>query len=450
MAVFSKLKKKVKINVSFKEVIMKKNAFIVLLFTVVLLQTLGCKDPITPIYSDPFNQKSSLKFVWVKPIYQDSSLISQSQLYFVDDYVAMGTFGPLPIGQPKGIVFFNRITGDKHPSWTRYPSTIIEGNELYIRDFAIGGRNNDIAFFSELSNLYAYDVPSGQKKWKFNFPVYMPNSQFTTFDNQVYLTYWEGGTWSTTWAKLARYDAQTGTQEDLFTVSAVPEYDFFISPPVGYVAPNNDTLVIGVTYHYRFADHNKMAWLYCYNVTDKTMQWENKTFSNDNEESRNDYQIIDNGKVLIQTMRAVYCIDIETGNVVWKKEGLTLSLNKTHLLYEDGKIYCRIDEGNIYCWDAETGIEIWKNENLYLYAVDKDNIVLYHDRLYFTAFWYGQPHLICISAETGKLLWQDPGSFGALGGLLLLDKNLGYLYGVCDGFIYCLDINKTEMFMSSH
>lgn len=425
---------------------MKKIAIIILLFSLVLLQSVGCKDPVDPYLPDSDIFKSSLKFVWIKPVYQDTSIFIQSDLYFTGDYIAFGTLGYLPENQDKGISIFNRYTGDKHPNWARFPCCILEGNETQFKDFAIGGRNNDIAFFSELSNLYAFDVSTRQKKWRFNFSDYMPNNQFTTFDNKLYLSYWEGGTWSTTWAKLARYDAQTGAQEDLFTVTAIPEYDFFIAPPAGYVAPNQDTLIVGVTYHYRFTDHQKMAWLYCYNVTHKTMKWENKNFSIDNEESRNDLQVIENGKVLIQTLRAVYCVDIESGNVVWKKEGLTLSLNKTKLLYEDGKVYCRIDEGNIYCWDAETGTEIWKNENSYLYSVDKDNFVLYKGKLYFTAFWYGKTHLCCISSQSGELLWKDPSPFYVIGGLLLLDKNLGYLYGIGDGFIYCLDLNKTEMF----
>lgn len=31
---------------------------------------------------------------------------------------------------------------------------------------------------------------------------------------------------------------------------------------------------IGYTQHYRFSNYNKMIWAYCYNVTQKSMQWE--------------------------------------------------------------------------------------------------------------------------------------------------------------------------------
>lgn len=423
---------------------MQKYPFMFFLFAFLILQSSSCNDPIDPV--DPMYPnitKTKLKFVWIKPIYQDTSCIFQSDLYFSGDYIAVGALGYMPEHKDKGMAVFNRYTGQRHPHWNREPCCILEGNASEFEDFAIGGVQNDLAFFSESRYLYAYDVTSGQKKWSFHFPTYMPSDQFTTFGDKVYLPYWAGYTWSTTWAKLARYDSQTGSQEDLFTVSAVQGYDFYISPPVGYVQSNNDTLVIGVTYHYNFANHAKLGWAYCYNVTQKTMKWENKTFSNDNENSRNKPQIMDNGKVLIHTMRGIYCLNIEDGSIVWRKEGLCLSLNRTYLLYDNGKVYCRLDDGMIQCWDAQTGIELWKNEKNKFEIVEKENIVCYNEKLYFCSYDSGTNGVLnCISAETGKFLWSDPGLDGKMNGRLLLDKNLGYLYGYVYGFIYCIDLKE--------
>lgn len=429
---------------------MKKYSIVFILFSLLVLQSASCTDPIIPDDPNiPGGSKTKLKFVWIKPIYQDSSSIFQSELYFSGDYVAVGTLGYLPENKDKGMALFHRMNGSKHPSWNFNPCCILEGNEIEIQDFAIGGAQNDVALLSDLSNLYAYNVHNGQKKWRALIPVYMPSDKFTTFGNQVYLPYWEGTTWSNTWAKLARYDIQTGSKEDLFTVNVVPGYDFLICPPVGVVAPNNDTLVIGVTQHYRFTDHAKMAWLYCYNVTQKTMKWENRSFASDNEDGRNDPQIMNNGKALIQTIRGVYCIDIETGALVWSKEGLCLSLNKTHLLYDDNKVFCRLDDGKIHCWDADTGTEIWRN-NSTLEPIEKCNMVLYNGKLYFNSYWAGNGVMTCLNAQTGELLWRDPGINGSMAGLLLLDKNLGYLYGYSCGLIYCIDLNRTELFMPSN
>lgn len=428
---------------------MKKYSIIFILFTLLVLQSASCTDPIIP--DNPNHTgwlKTKLKFVWIKPIYQDSSDIFQSELYFTGDYVALGTLGYLPETKDKGVAIFHRMSGLKHPSWSFNPCCILEGNEPEIEDFAIGGTHQDIAFFSDLSNLYAYNVNNGQKKWRVSIPVYMPSDKFTTFGNDLYLPYWAGTTWSTTWGKLARYNANTGEKEDLFTINAVPGYDFLILPPVATVHAN-DTLLIGLIQHYRFTDHNKMAWLYCYNVTQKTMKWENKSFSSDNEDSRNDPQIMNNGKALIQTMKSVYCIDIETGTTVWSKEGLCLSINKTHLLYKDNKVFCRLDDGKVYCWDAETGMEIWRNNSAFD-PVDKDNMVLYNGKLYFNSIWQGKGVLTCLSAQTGELLWRDSGPYGMMKGLLLLDENLGFLYGYCRGLIYCIDLNKTDIFMPSN
>lgn len=417
------------------------------MFIYLVLQSSSCTEPIDPI--NPNLRKSRLKFVWIKPVYQDSSSIFQSEMYFTGDYIALATLGYLPENKDKGMALFHRLTGAKHPNWSRNPCCIFEGNEPEIEDFAIGGVDKNIALFMKYNNLNVYDVPTGQKKWNFTYSTYIPNDQFSTFGDKIYLPYWPKGTWSNSWAKLARYDAQTGFQEDLFTVTVVPGYDFYISQPAGCINSVNDTLVIGVTYHYRFSDHNKMAWAYCYNVTQKKMQWENRTFSNNNENSHNDPIIMDNGKVLIHTFQGVYCIDIETGNLVWSKVGICISTNRTHLLYDEGRVYSRMDDGNLYCWDANTGAQIWK-QSIIFQPYNKSNMVIYNGKLYLNSFIDYETNdvvLNCLDAETGELLWRDGGPYGAMFGFMLLDKNLGYLYGHTHGIIYCIDLNKTALFL---
>lgn len=430
---------------------MKKFTFIFMLFTFLVLQSSSCKDPFVPDYpSFPFRYKTNLKFVWIKPIYQDTSTVIQSELFFTGDYVAMGIMAYLPEDKDKGLALFHRMTGAKHPNWPRDPCCILEGNAKEFEDLIIGGLQNEVALLSESSRLYAYDVPSGQKKWTYGFPVHMCGDIITSFGDKVYLPYWPGYTWTTLWARMVRYDIQTGFPEELFTVNAVPNYDLMIMSPITYVDANNDTLLISQSQHYNFSNHAKMLWLHCYNATQKTMKWENKTFSSDNEASRNEMFIMENGKVLIQTMRAIFCIDIETGAVVWAKEGMVLSLNLTKLLYEDGRVYSRFDDGKLYCWDAETGAEIWRNTQERFAPIDKENMVIYNGKLYFSSYGPNAlTYLNCVCAETGRFLWRDPGPMGKMNGFLVLDKNMGYLYGQLSSFVYCIDLNRTEIDMVS-
>lgn len=434
-------------------IIMKKYPFIFILFTFLVFQSSSCTDPNDPDgHNIPYRLKSKLKFVWIKPIYRDTSDFFQTELYFSGDYVAIGTEGFLPENKDKGIAVFHRMTGEKHPRWNRDPCCILEDNSTELDDFAIGGDQNEIAFLIDTYHLYAYDIPSGQKKWSFYIPVYLPTDQFTMYDDKVYVPYWpERFGWSTTWAKLARHDMQSGAQEDLFTMTGVSGYDFLLTSPVGYVDSNNDTLVIGVSQHYNFSNHAKMVWAYCFNVTQKTMKWENKTFAISNDHSRNDPQIIGNGKVMIHTMQGVYCFDIETGNLVWSKIGLSLSLNRTHLLYDNGRIYCRLDDGVLLCWDAETGMEIWRQNRVRFLPLVKENMVIYNGRLYFNSRDIeGRGVLNCVYAETGELLWRDTGLYGIMNGFILLDKNLGYLYGYHYGLLFCIDLKHSENIMSPY
>jgi outer membrane protein assembly factor BamB len=269
------------------------------------------------------------------------------------------------------------------------------------------------------------------------------DNRFSVVGANLYQGYWPGDPFSLTWAKLARYDYKTGYKEDLFTKETIPGYRFGISPPVGYINNLNDTLLIGVTSYQNYTTYHCVFQVYCFNLRTRTMEWENDQFVNDLDNSDNIPILIDNDKVIIQTTSKISCLNVNTGQLIWQQSNLAISLNMTIPLYNNGKVFCLTDDGKLYCFNAETGSIIWSNTSTIFQPIEKTNFIYYNGKIYFNSFDTYDMVLNCVSAETGEVIWRDPGIHGTMRGYLLLDENLGFLYGYFNGFVYSIDLNQT-------
>lgn len=74
--------------------------------------------------------------------------------------------------------------------------------------------------------------------------------------------------------------------------------------------------------------------------------------------------IYDDGMIYVATVDdnwprqcGIYCINAETGDIVWETE--TVNSIKNNLLLENGKIIAQDCQGNLYCLNAQTGEDIW-------------------------------------------------------------------------------------------
>lgn len=74
--------------------------------------------------------------------------------------------------------------------------------------------------------------------------------------------------------------------------------------------------------------------------------------------------IYENGRIYVGTVDdnwprecGIYCIDAQTGGIIWEKE--TVNSVKNDLLLENGKLIAQDCQGNLYCLNAQTGEDIW-------------------------------------------------------------------------------------------
>lgn len=146
----------------------------------------------------------------------------------------------------------------------------------------------------------------------------------------------------------------------------------------------------------------------------------------------------------------VYCLDLNTGDIIWQKLCIGWSWSPT-IVYEN-KVYIGSFDlfsyyltGSYSCFDATTGDLLWrKNFGLYewpIYApasisegrvlVAPTNIYTYSSTLY------------CLDAINGNYIWTKPIGYPGIGSPVLADGRVYISYVdpySYDGFLKCLDI----------
>ncbi|MFC1853664.1 thrombospondin type 3 repeat-containing protein [candidate division CSSED10-310 bacterium] len=145
--------------------------------------------------------------------------------------------------------------------------------------------------------------------------------------------------------------------------------------------------------------------------------------------------VIVNGKVYIGSDdKRMYCLDTETGNVVWQYEttyggGAPISSTATVV---DGKVYFSVygpDYGT-YCLDAETGSLIWR-VNIGTYA----SPIVAEGKLYTKT----NNRIYCLDAQTGTYLWEN-NSFSGLRNSFSMNNGKLYMIQSSDGlFLHCVE-----------
>lgn len=147
------------------------------------------------------------------------------------------------------------------------------------------------------------------------------------------------------------------------------------------------------------------------------------------------------GKVYVGCIdRNIYCLDAQTGTIVWKY--LTNWKIRSSPALKDGKVYIGPDDGNVYCLDANTGTLIWKTElsNLMVGLAMADPFqirsspTIVGDRIYLGHL---DTYVYCLDANTGAIIWTHK-TVGKIGSTPAVAAGKVYI-GSADRNLYCLN-----------
>ena len=141
--------------------------------------------------------------------------------------------------------------------------------------------------------------------------------------------------------------------------------------------------------------------------------WKNNIYSK-NEKKQNPilyFASNDQTLVVADTMAKYYAIDINTGKLLWRKNGLA-PFNSQVKIFKD-KFFVIDFENILRCFSLKDGKEIWnvKTEKSFIKSQQKLSFIINNNRLVFINTL---GDLSSIDVETGNLVWQTPTQSSAI------------------------------------
>ena len=418
--------------------------YILFLSMLLLFPCYGCdKEPIPPPITPvkPITTNTNLEIVWHVPFYSDSFPDFFWDPVFSNDYVIFTNTYDMKQGHERGVGVYHKATGKRHPAWQRDPGGIIDDVES-LRDCQIGGVNENTVYLSTANSLYAYDIHTGNRLWRYKHSPYYGSLLVSVFGKDVLHNYGPGAL-SKSWYKIAKFDNASGNKTNIVQLFIENNYKFLIETPAWTTNKENDTLLLFLTSGWNFDKVDGKVNAYCYNMTKQEMVWEKKGFTNDKDATKYAPLVIENNKVIFQSLRAIHCMDIASGELVWQHEYLDNGTSATRLLYYNDKLFFRMQSGDIYCYEPQTGQIVWSNTSIEAFPAPDGRMDAYKDKLYLTAYPAGGVYLYCLSISTGELLWKDKGPAEVIQGGVIIDQKTGYLYCHSDWSVMCIDLNKS-------
>ena len=182
--------------------------------------------------------------------------------------------------------------------------------------------------------------------------------------------------------------------------------------------------------------------IFCYNYTLKKYEWQLDSIE-DVKHDRTTKTIDD--RIYYQVAYGVYCLDLETGAIIWKYLFNDKAFVRSDLLIADSKIFLSSSSsGHVFALDQYTGKLIWSNtKNEESGAGSNGKLTYYKNRLY-----YSDGRIFILDATTGKLLhkysspnynklYDDP-----LISDITIDEQTDLMYFADGYFMMCAELPK--------
>ncbi len=137
------------------------------------------------------------------------------------------------------------------------------------------------------------------------------------------------------------------------------------------------------------------------------LNWKKNYYSKSEKKLNPILQFSNNDKylIVIDNIAKYYLLDVETGNLIWKKNNLA-PFNSQVKIYKD--MFFVIDFSNtLRCFSIKTGEELWniKTENSLMRSQKKLSLVIVKDRVYFNN---SIGDITAVDIKKGEMIWQLP------------------------------------------
>ncbi len=153
--------------------------------------------------------------------------------------------------------------------------------------------------------------------------------------------------------------------------------------------------------------------------------------------------VIDDNKVFVESENGLYCLDIETGKIIWHFYDDMLGGFGSPTIY-DGKIFVVSTGDYIYCFDVDNGHLCWCYEKGY----GGSNPSLVVDNKLYVSYNRGDNNatLLCLDPTTGSKLWDYDFGYQQVS-YPMVAYNRVYI-GTQDSYLHCLNATSGRLLWS--
>lgn len=312
-----------------------------------------------------------------------------------ENYVHHGEFS---------LTAYNKITGKKEWYW-KHPIKWQRG----IDEFEIKG---DFGVFSTVWGVYGMNLRNKKILWEIDFTrdkSIFGQSHIHILGNYVYTPVSYGPFKSPDSLLLERVHLESGERETVFTFYKEDIWSPSVSKPVIYHNPDTkESLMIIIRQENNddYGPQTSPTHLIAINLRTKKVAWKKEHFCEVGTQLGHS-PVIYGKNVLVMGDWSVYCFDIESGALQWRKQFIKHkpfgSFSNTQSLLHEGKFYINPGAPDIYCLNADNGGILWHNPKD---APSCEEHMLIRDGLLIYTSW-GLGSLMILDAETGRLLHRE-------------------------------------------
>ncbi len=351
----------------------------------------GCRKEPLPTPEPPIPNLSKLEVVWQKPI----SIDTAENWIIVHDARGNKILYSTTLPSPAKLQVRDGQTGDLRWNFNDFlsPST---GLHLTSDVFA----NDNIVIIEDAGDVYAINYETGERLW-YSTGTGWPLGSNQIGDDHFCTIHVTGEGFDISSSSIVRTSFQNPFLgwDTLYTQNAVPDSFPLFNFPVLWVNAQGDSIFIfneGQGYNGPPPTVGRgQTYLTALNVRTREVIWQIPNFKG----YYSAPPLVDGDRLYV-TGGSVYCIDLNTGNLLWEKpiEGTT---DGSLVAYNDILV---VQGGQIGMWGLNkyTGEQIWYNK-------DTDGntweLTLFDGIVYCTSSGYGR--LYAVNAETGATIWKE-------------------------------------------
>ena len=172
-----------------------------------------------------------------------------------------------------------------------------------------------------------------------------------------------------------------------------------INSAVPFVDEKSGDILITYNYSDPEPNHHGSTYAGLYNYSKKKMVYDGKPLTINVPFYGSGPAVIYQGKAYYSPAKSLICIDVYTGEQLWKRdfsEGFTFS----RYIIAEGKVLANNEDTYLYALDPETGQQLWKEKS----SGTSSPMAYLNGVVYFVGGGDGLLHAVDI--ETGKHLWR--------------------------------------------